>query len=326
MSYTKSAIKSVAYFLQIVSTLSSTAQDHVAFADRTATEMSRTMINALKSRHPGKRSSTTEYGQKKCQRASLSMTITVSSYFKAKYYEEVLLSDVQPIKAQSLETTHPTKGEADLRAKEVISGRSTGTILGSFDDGISCYLDARKQEIALVATSVPAECFRYLGDYKVAEMGMSGRSSVLTRSQVIRLVSFKYVHSHEIEEGMIVHVLDEDDASGWVKTANDHCGKKIVLGPCLVISGGISSDFAEMKTVGKTSRRLPASLVKCLNNLRVLKMVAHWYHLFISSSEATSSWLEWWRPPCLSSLRGGQEDSRYSKIVAGRHQSPDFAV
>ncbi|KAL4078984.1 hypothetical protein V8B97DRAFT_1914748 [Scleroderma yunnanense] len=174
MSYTKSAIKSVAYFLQIVSTLSSTAQDHVAFADRTATEMSRTMINALKSRHPGKRSSTTEYGQKKCQRASLSMTITVSNYFKAKYYEEVLLSDVQPIKAQSLETTHhipgqstrlkhaftisyeATKGEADLRAKEVISGRSTGTILGSFDDGISCYLDARKQEIALVATSVLA--------------------------------------------------------------------------------------------------------------------------------------------------------------------------
>lgn len=50
-----------------------------------------------------------------------------------------------------------------------------------------------------------------------------------------------------ISEGTTVHVLEEDDGSGWVKVADNHGGKGFVPASYLAISKVGSSDLSEMK-------------------------------------------------------------------------------
>lgn len=54
-------------------------------------------------------------------------------------------------------------------------------------------------------------------------------------------------------EGATVHVLEEDDGSGWVKVVDDHGGRGFVPASYLAISEAGSSDLSEMKGVGQGS-------------------------------------------------------------------------
>lgn len=119
---------------------------------------------------------------------------------------------------------------------------------------------------------LPAECTGSPGDYKAAGM----ESPALTPSQVTQpcvdgiieasarenetlvrepLCSAVVIYDFfatssfglNISEGTTVHVLEEDDGSGWVKVADNHGGKGFVPASYLAISKVGSSDLSEMK-------------------------------------------------------------------------------